>query len=240
MKVRCLIVDDEPLAIRLIEKHIAKLTSLEVVATCNSALKAFEVLQREPIDLLFLDIKMPSINGLDFLKTLKRPPKTILTTAYRDYALESYDLDVVDYLLKPITFDRFFKAIERYFRENPLQKPAATAPQPLVQPNQAPSFIIIKSGNKHHKVAISLIVYVESLKDYIKVHTGEKYIVSKYKISDFEKQLPSSFIRVHRSYIINLAKVTAFTSHDIELGAIEIPIGISYRGKVMEVLSEGK
>lgn len=233
MKVQCLIVDDEPLAIRLIEKHIAQMDSLEVVATCNTALKAFEILHRTPIDLMFLDIKMPAISGLDFLKTLKNPPKTILTTAYRNYALESYDLDVVDYLLKPITFDRFLKAVERYLRES-------TSP-PLQTINPSPpkdTFILVRADSKHHKVATKSILYVESLKDYIKIHTDHKRLVAKYKISDFANDLADdSFIRVHRSFIVNLTKVTAFTSHEIELDHISIPIGVSYKEKVLAALS---
>jgi two-component system LytT family response regulator len=235
MKVRCLIVDDEPLAIRLIEKHIAQIESFEVVATCNTAMKAFEILNKESIDLLFLDIKMPSITGIDFLKSLKNPPQTIFTTAYRNYALESYDLDIVDYLLKPITFDRFFKAVERYFRENPITPP----PAPPSKAAAVDSFIIVKSGSKYHKIAVNTILYIESLKDYIKIHTKDNRIVSKYKISEIEKELADKvFLRVHRSYIVNITKVNAFTQHDIEIGAVEIPIGISYKGKVLEVLNE--
>lgn len=240
MKVRCLIVDDEPLAIRLIEKHIAQIESFEVVATCNTALKAFEVLNTETIDLMFLDIKMPSITGIDFLKTLKHPPKTILTTAYRNYALESYDLDVVDYLLKPITFDRFFKAVERYFRETlPKILPQNSNPPPPINTASEGSFIIVKSGKKHHKISINTILYIESLKDYIKIHTENNRIVSKYKISDIEKELADKyFLRVHRSFIVNVKKISAFTSHDVEIGKVEIPIGVSYKGKVLEVLNE--
>ncbi|MFK7770890.1 MAG: LytR/AlgR family response regulator transcription factor [Saprospiraceae bacterium] len=237
MKVRCLIVDDEPLAIRLIEKHVAQIESFEVVATCNTALKAFEILNTEKIDLLFLDIKMPSITGIDFLKSLRHPPKTILTTAYRNYALESYSLDVVDYLLKPITFDRFFKAVERYLRENPIhllpQNPATSSS------DSEDVFILLKSGSKYHKVAINSILYIESLKDYIKVHTTENRIVSKYKISDIEKELAGkSFLRIHRSFIVNKTKVTAFTPHDVEIGKVEIPIGVSYKGIVLEILGK--
>lgn len=238
MKVRCLIVDDEPLAIRLIEKHIAKMESLEVVATCNSAIKAFELLNKEKIDLLFLDIKMPGMTGIDFLKTLRHPPKTIFTTAYRNYALESYDLDVIDYLLKPITFDRFLQAVDRYHRTNPTSEAPTTTSKTSSSASSEDEFIIIKSGNKHHKISIHSILYIESLKDYIKIHTTQNRIVSKYKISDIEKELMSkSFLRVHRSYIVNTTKVTAFTPHDVEIGEVEIPIGVSYKGKVLKVLS---
>ena len=147
MKVRCLIVDDEPLAIRLLEKHVSQIDSLEVVATCNSALKAFEILNTQEVDLLFLDIKMPHLTGIDFLKTLKNPPKTIFTTAYRDYALESYELETVDYLLKPVTFERFVKAIDKFFRQ------AATVVAPVQRETVVTDYILVKSGNKYHKVS---------------------------------------------------------------------------------------
>jgi len=239
MKVRCLIVDDEPLAIRLIENHIEQIERLEVVASCNTALKAFEILNTQKIDLLFLDIKMPTITGIEFLKSLKNPPKTILTTAFRNYALESYDLEVVDYLLKPITFERFFKAVERYTRESAISSNSVSSDSQSTNTNTSnDQFIIVKSGNKHHKIRLSTILYIESLKDYIKIHTEGNRIVSKFKISDIEKELhDKSFLRIHRSFIVNVNKVTAFTSSDVEIGAIEIPIGISYKEKVYASLN---
>ncbi|MBW1298205.1 LytR/AlgR family response regulator transcription factor [Aquimarina litoralis] len=232
MKVRCLLVDDEPLAIRLLENHISKIESLEVVATCNNAMKAMEILKQQQIDVLFLDIKMPNITGLEFLKTLKTKPKTIITTAYREYALDGYDLDILDYLLKPITFERFFRAIERYFR-NEQTMPIS------VQLNETASeeALLIKSGNKYHKINMDEVIYVESLRDYIKIYTESKEIQTKYKISEFELRLKESmFLRVHRSFIINTDKITAYTQHDIELGTIEIPIGVSYKEKVYSYL----
>lgn len=232
MKTKCLLVDDEPLAIRLLENHISKIDSLQVIATCNNAIKALEILKKEEIDLLFLDIKMPNITGLEFLKILKTPPKTIITTAYREYALEGYDLDVLDYLLKPITFERFFRAIERFFRDEQVM---SSFSEKNIETSE--EFILIKSGNKYHKIRPNDIVYVESLKDYIKIHTDRKVIQTKYKISEFEKELAQKyFLRVHRSFIVNLNKITAYTQNDIELGSIEIPIGISYKEKVYSYL----
>ncbi|AQX05332.1 response regulator transcription factor [Elizabethkingia meningoseptica] len=228
MKIKCLIVDDEPLAIRLIEKHIAKIDNLEVVATCNTALKAFEILNLQKIDLMFLDIKMPNITGIEFLKNLKNPPKTILTTAYRDYAIEGYDLDVIDYLLKPITFERFFKAIDRFL--------SGAAKNELKNKDNVPDkFILIKSGIKNHKININDIVYIESLKDYIKINIADgRNITSKYKIGDIQEELHGSdFMRIHRSFIINTMKITAFTSNEIEVNTIEIPIGASYKENVL-------
>jgi len=236
MKVRCLIVDDEPLAIRLIEKHVSQIDSLEVVATCNSALKAFEILNTHEIDLLFLDIKMPHLTGIDFLKTLKNPPKTIFTTAYRDYALESYELETVDYLLKPVTFERFVQAIEKFFR----QTTATVAP--VKKETVVTDFILVKSGSKYHKVNLEDIVYIESLKDYIKIHLeNETSVISKYKLGEMEQELSAyHFLRIHRSYIINTSKITAFSSNDIDVNTQEIPIGASYKEAVILYLEEIK
>lgn len=234
MKFRCLLVDDEPLAIKLLQNHIAKIDALEVVATCNSAIKAFEILNTQQVDILFLDIKMPNLTGIDFLKTLKNPPKTILTTAYRDYAIESYDLEVVDYLLKPITFERFFKAVDRFLRNETKSSEQITGKEE--------DFILVKSGNKHHKVIVGAILYVESLKDYIQFHLKDnKRIISKYKISTIEEELKEKkFLRVHRSYLINTKKITAFTTHTIELDTVEIPIGVSYKEDVTAYLEKLK
>ena len=235
MEVKCLLVDDEPLAIKLIENHISKIDSLEVVATCNNALKAYEVLNTQEIDLMFLDIKMPNITGIDFLKTIKNPPKTIFTTAYRDYAIESYDLEVVDYLLKPITFERFLKSIDRFLRE--INKTVISEKE--VMKNE---FILVKSGNKHHKIKIDEILFIESLKDYIKIHTvDDKQIVSKYKIGKIENELANKkFLRIHRSYIINTHKISAFTLNDIEVNSVKIPIGASYKDRVVAFLDKIK
>ena len=233
MKTRCLIVDDEPLAVRLIEKHIAQIESLEVVATCNSALKAFEILNKENIDLLFIDIKMPNMTGIEFLKNIQNAPKTILTTAYRDYAVESYELDIVDYLLKPITFTRFFKAVEKYFRETEDNKPTIHA----TDTKDAHAYILVKESNKNHKVIIKDIVYIESIKDYIKIHLADKVITTKHKIGSIENELSdASFLRVHRSFIINTDKLTAFSNHEIEIGKHTIPIGASYKERVVSFL----
>ena len=238
MPYKCVIVDDEPLAIKLIENHIAKVDSLKVVATCNNAIKAFEIIHTSAIDLLFLDINMPNLTGIDFLKSLKNPPKTILTTAYRDYAIESYDLEVLDYLLKPITFERFFKAVEKFTRYHTTTNNETT----LHVNNEEHDFLIIKSGNKHHKVFTEQIIFIESLKDYVRFHLeDDKRIVAKHRISEIEKKLDTkSFLRVHRSYLINTKKITAFTSHDIEVNAVEIPIGISYKENTISFLQQLK
>jgi two-component system, LytTR family, response regulator len=232
MKVRCLLVDDEPLAIQLIQNHIDQLDTFEVVGTCSNAIKALEMLRTVPVDLMFLDIKMPQITGIDFLKTLKNPPAVIITTAYREYAIEGYDLDLIDYLLKPITFDRFFKAVDRYLRlRSPNVKSEAFSPVTAQQS------IYIKAGGKFHNLNKEEVLYVESLKDYIVIHCTDKKITAKYKIGDLETELQDkAFLRIHRSFIVNLKKITAFTAYDIEIGTKELPIGASYKEYVFKKL----
>jgi len=236
MKIKCLVVDDEPLAIRLIENHISKIDALEVVASCSNALKAFEIINTQQVDLLFLDIKMPNMSGVDFIKTLKNPPKTIFTTAHRDFAIESYDLEVVDYLLKPITFERFFKSVDRFLRERQTMENGGYF-KPFGE-KTLDDFIVVKSGSKYCKILLNDILYLESLKDYIKIHTADgKFIVSKYKIGDFEQDMAGKpFLRVHRSFIINQEKITAFTINDIEIGTMQIPVGSSHKEKVIAFL----
>lgn len=234
MKVRCLLVDDEPLAIQLVKNHLEQLELFEVVATCSNAIKALEVLRSKTIDLMFLDIKMPQLTGIDFLKTLKNPPAVIMTTAYREFALDGYDLDIVDYLLKPITFDRFFKAIDRYLRS--VQTQVGVLPEAGIA-----GFIYVKVGGKFHKLYADDILYVESLKDHVIIHGVDQKINAKYKISDIEIELkPFNFIRIHRSFIVNPKKITAFTVNDIEIGMKEIPIGTNYKEYVFKLLKSQK
>ena len=233
MKIRCLIVDDEPLAIQLLQKHIAQLDFFEVAATCNNAIKALEILNTQTIDLVFMDIKMPQLSGLDLLKILRNPPKTILTTAYREFALDGFELGVTDYLLKPITFDRFFKSIERYLS-------ATNYALPEVFSSSEAQFIYLKSGHKFFKVNTRDILYAESLKDYVHVHTKDTVIISKYRISDLEQELNGKgFLRIHRSFIINLAHVTAFSANDIEIAGKELPIGDTYKAIVRNQKDNG-
>ena len=235
MKTRCLIVDDEPLAIQLLEAHIAQVSMLEVVGTANNALEALEALKTVQIDLVFLDIQMPMLTGVEFLKSLAQPPKVIFTTAYREYAMEGYELNIVDYLLKPITFERFFKAINKYLdSRTPTPSQAVETPQAIKEADSGHLFINV--NKKHIKVAFQDILYIESLKDYIKIHLPGQSLMTKEKISEFNQSLPDHFLRVHRSFIVNAKKVTAFTAQDVEIGDIEIPIGVSYKQAVLEGL----
>lgn len=227
---KCLIVDDESLARELIETHLSQFDNFKLIASCSSALEAHKILQTETIDLMFLDIEMPVLKGTDFFKTLKHKPKVIFTTAYRDYAIEGFDLNAVDYLLKPITFQRFFQAIEKLTESN---KPSEGV---LENINLEDSYIFIQSNKKSIKILFDDINYIESIKDYIRIHLKNSSLMIKHGITAFEEKLDTRFLRVHRSYIINSTKITAFTKHDVEIGKIEIPIGDFYKPNVLKHL----
>ncbi|RYY59099.1 MAG: response regulator transcription factor [Chitinophagaceae bacterium] len=230
--VRCLVVDDEPPAREIISRYIGQVPMLTLAGECTNAIQAFSFLQQTPVDLLFLDIRMPQLNGNDFLKTLKSPPKTIFTTAYQEYALEGFDLDVVDYLMKPIPFDRFFKAV------NKAMVTGTAVKETLANENKAGgSFVYFRADRKMIKVMLSDILYVESMKDYVKVVLAGQTIITKQSISSVEAMLPEKeFARVHRSFIISLSKVTSFSTELIDLGKNEIPIGKLYRQSILKIL----
>jgi len=233
MKIRCLIVDDEPPAIKVLLSYIENIENLDVAGTCFNALEAMQVLQQQPVDLIFLDIKMPRLLGTEFIRTLRNPPKVIFTTAHKDYAVEGFDLDAVDYLLKPFSFERFLKAINKIGGTSPI--PGATIP-PHVAETTAPSltqgsFLYFRIDRKMTRVELDEILYIESLKDYSRiVRTGQKPLVMKKPISSIEEMLPENqFVRIHRSFIVAIQKVSAYTQHHIEVGDQELPIGKLYR-----------
>ncbi|MCC9167678.1 LytR/AlgR family response regulator transcription factor [Pontibacter harenae] len=240
MKLKCLIIDDEPLALDVLETFIGRLDNLELVGRCNSAIEAYNYLQNQKIDLLFLDIQMPKLTGIEFLKSLPNPPKTVLTTAYRDYALEGFEVNAIDYLLKPIAFERFMKAVAKVSAVEP--QAAATLPvvaAPVADANFNEAFIYLKAEKKMVKVKLAEILYIESLKDYIRVKTESKEVISYQKISFLEEKLPhDKFLRIHRSFIVALDKVQAFSATAVELGKIEIPIGRFYKNEVLQVLNQ--
>jgi len=231
MKWKCLLVDDEPLAIEVLQTHIEAIEQLEVVGTCNSAFKAMEFLQEHSVDLMFLDIHMPKLTGTSFLKTLHSPPKVIFTTAFKEYAAEAFELDAVDYLLKPISLERFLRAINKL--------PNITlAPDLQPKGDQGNSgFTYFRSDRKMIKLFYDEILYIESIKDYIKIYRdGNNPILVKQTISATEDMLPKNlFIRVHRSFIVSIKKISAFTYHDVEIGKKEIPIGRLYRPELKKL-----
>lgn len=221
----CLIIDDEKLARQLIENHLAKIEIFKVVASCKSAIEAINILNIQHIDLLFLDVEMPVLLGTDFYKNLVQKPKVIFTTAYREYAVDGFELNAIDYLVKPITFSRFFKAIEK-FSASQNSKTEIQINDNKIQNN---SYIFVTEDRKQVKILFDEILFIESIKNYIKIKKENKSHLVKYSISAFQNVLDSRFLRVHRSFIINKDKVTAYTKHDIEIGKIEIPIGESYK-----------
>lgn len=234
MKIKCLIVDDEPLAIEVIESHLKKLDSFSVVATCQNAFEAHDWLTKKKIDLVFMDIQMPGMKGTDFIRNLKNPPKVILTTAYREFAVEGYELDVVDYLVKPISFERFFKAINKYL--------CTTVMQNNISVNESvidkDKYIYVRVNKKINKILLKDILYTESIKDYITIHSTNRKIIAKYTLSGFEDMLPENdFLRIHRSYVISLRHIAGFTSGTIDIAGTELPIGRNYRQQVFKVLN---
>jgi DNA-binding LytR/AlgR family response regulator len=234
---RCLIIDDEPLGIKLIRAHLDRLESFEVAGECKSALKAVEFLRSEKIDLIFLDINMPEISGIDFLKTLTDPPYVIITTAYRDYAIEGYDLDVVDFLLKPISFERFLKAINRYCNR--------TMTSPLQAGNNSgktdeKKHVYIQDGKKTLKLFYDDIIYFEGYGEYVRVITINKNYLVRDSLAEFEHKLSSDFfLRIHKSYLINIRKILGFSTINVMVKNNELPIGRVYREKVMKKLKAG-
>lgn len=235
MTYKCVIVDDEELARELMESHLSQLSDFELVATCESAIEASKVLQQQQVDVLFLDIEMPVLKGTDFFKNLIHKPNVIFTTAHRDYALDGFELNAVDYLLKPITFQRFFKAIEKFLAQQ--NTTPLIVQSPSIQKTDTTNYIFIRKDRKQVKLWFDSILYIESLKDYIKIHLDNDTHVIKHSMSAFEDQLDNRFIRTHRSYIANADKITAYTKNDVEINSIEIPIGESYKEKVMGLLS---
>ena len=232
--IKCLLVDDEPPAREILRRYIDDITTMELAAECSNALQAFTVLQKETIDLMFLDIRMPRMNGNDFLKSIKHPPKVILTTAYPEYALEGYELDVVDYLLKPVPFDRFLKAVNKAFPTGA----AADEKMDLVEKKKQ-AFVYFRIDRKMKKVMLDDIMYIESMKDYIKLFTSEGTLITKQSISSVEEMLPvKEFARVHRSYIVSLNNIKSFTAEVIEIGDTNIPIGKLYRSDAMKILQQ--
>lgn len=219
----CMIVDDEDLARALLAKYIDQIDDLELVASCGSPLEAFNLLSKQAVDLLFLDIQMPEMKGTELMNALHPKPLVVFTTAYSEYAIESYDLEAVDYLLKPIRFERFLKAVQK-----------ARKLQPTI-PSMTEDTLILKSGYDLHKVALEDILYIEGMKEYVAFHTPGRRIISLYSLKSLEKSLPSDrFLRVHRSYIVQKKHVKSLVNRQLKVGGKEVPVGESYLDKVRE------
>ena len=230
MKIRCLLVDDEPIALDVLTAYVRQVGGLELIGTCRSAVEAFSVLQNKPIDLIFLDIQMPRLSGLDLLRTLPNPPKAIITSAYREYALDGYELDVLDYLIKPIPFERFIKAVGKAFSQKtvvlPPGLPAAEEP-----------FLFVKEDRQLIRIALADIISLESLRDYVKITTLRQHIITRQTLGYYEELLPSEqFLRIHRSFIVAKAKIHSMTETRINVTGQTLPIGRQYKSYVVDQL----
>lgn len=233
MKIKCIIIDDEPLAIKVIENHLQEFQNFEVIGTFNNPIEALQLLEEEKIDAVFLDINMSKMNGLEFIKNVELQSNIVITTAYREYAVESFDLDVLDYLVKPIPFNRFLKAVNKITQRISQQRGAS-------QDNfneSTDSFIFLKVDKKLVKILFDEIYYIESLKDYIKVFTAtDNYLVHK-SLTGITEELPSDqFLRVHRSYTISLDKVKSVEGNSVEIDSKRIPIGRKYINQAKQII----
>lgn len=227
MGYRCIIIDDEPLAIKVIEEYLSKMKNFDVIDTFNNPLEALDLIQTGTVDILFLDINLPLISGIDFVKTLQKPPLIVLTTAYREYAVESYELNILDYLVKPIPFDRFMKTLNKASE--------ALSGKPSIDDDR--EHIFIKIDKKMIKVYLDEILYVESLKDYIRITTITSSHLIHQTLTSFTGLLPSDrFIRIHRSFTISIAKVSALIGNTVEIEGNQIPIGRNYVNEVKEII----
>lgn len=224
-KHSCYILDDEPLAIKVIEQHLSKFDAFEICGSSTDPVKAYQDIQQLQPDLLFLDIEMPDLSGLELIESLLVKPQIIITTAYREYAVESFELDVLDYLVKPIPLKRFMKAIDRFLT----QKGKKTSI------SSTSTHIFVKANRKTIRIELADILYIEGLKDYVKIILKEGQILTKLSIGNFEKKIPSAqFIRIHKSFIVAKNKITAYTAQDVEIGRVELPIGRVYKSSFLE------
>jgi DNA-binding LytR/AlgR family response regulator len=230
--MKCLLVDDEPLALDILESYIKKMPDLELIGKCSNALEASEFLKNNKIDLMFLDIQMPEITGLEFVRSLTNPPLIVFSTAYSDFAVEGFELNAIDYLLKPVAFERFTKTVERAKEYMALKKNES-----IEAPDLDNDYIFIKSNQKQIKLSYDQILYVEAFADYVKLYTSEKRYVTLQTMKNMEQKLPKDkFIRVHRSFIVGMKYITSFNSSELEIGAVKIPVGKNYKDEFLAKL----
>lgn len=223
MKMRCLIIDDEPLSVRVVEKYLAELPQWDLIASCENAFEAMEILRKEEVDLVFLDINMPKLSGISFLKSLKNPPLVIFITAYPEHAVEGFELAALDYLLKPFSFERFLKSVHRAE-----EKWSNQSPHPIAQ------HLFIKADKKLYKVDFEDILYLQAYGDYVKIFTKEKTLVTKDRLSNLEKELPISlFQKIHRSHTIALSAIQFIEGNQVQIGSSKLPIASSFKEELM-------
>lgn len=239
--IKCMVVDDEPLAREVLVRFIGREPSLLLTGECGNAVEALTLLRQQAVDLLFLDIQMPELLGTDLIRILRNPPKVILTTAYPEFALEGYELDVVDYLLKPIQFERFLKAVHKaslVIGVPPASAPvAAAAASGMSAADRGEGWLYFRTDRKMVKVMLEDILYIEGMKNYIKIITTGGLVITKHSMTAIEAMLPASgFLRTHRSYIVSLSKISSYTGEAVGIGKVEVPIGKLYRNRVIQIL----
>lgn len=236
MKLNCVIIEDEPLARNLMTEYVRKVPSLNLLNAFSNPLEALEALRTLSVDVLFLDVQMPEITGISLLKVLKKRPLVVLTTAYSEYALEGYELDVADYLLKPITFERFLKSVDKIMQR------LEADPKPVITASEtgaSPTFVFVKDGTKLVKVRLDEILYVEGLKDYVTIHTKSQKITTLQRMKALEEQLPTDkFIRIHNSYIVALDAIDVIQKNEVSIGSVSLPIGDTYRKSFKEFIDK--
>ncbi len=235
IQIKCIIVDDEPMARDIIRRYIEKIPTLKMSGEFGNAIEATIFLQEHPVDMIFLDIKMPQLSGTEFVRSLRNVPKIIFTTAHKEYAHEGFELDVTDYLLKPIRFDRFLKAVNKAFpqKQQEIETHGTIAKE---EAKPATSFIYLRVDRKMIKVLLADILYIESDKDYVKIFIENSFIITRQTIASVEAMLSESqFIRIHRSYIVSLSKLKSFTAETVEIANKELPIGKIYRNNFLKL-----
>jgi len=235
--MKCVVIDDEPIAIKILEEYIEKVPFLKREGSFRSGIKALEYLQHQPVDLVFLDIKMPDLSGIQFLRSIANQPLVIFTTAHSEYAVESYDYQVVDYLLKPIEFERFLKAVNNAVNQHTLRSAHGQSSSPTVMEARPDGreIILIKSGTDYHPVKIDDILYIEGAGNYVLFVTQAKKVMALMNLKDVTRQLPADrFIRIHKSYIVNFRHIDVIETELVKIGKITLPVGESYKKVFLE------
>jgi DNA-binding LytR/AlgR family response regulator len=234
VKIQCLIVDDEPPARELLVSYIEKMDDLEIRGQCSNALEAFAFIQKNPVNIMFLDIQMPRMNGLELIKSLQERPRIILTTAYREYAVEGFELDVLDYLVKPISFERFLKSISKYHQYNNLKQPAASENNDEAFEK---AYMYFKVNKDLVKIFLKEIIYIESIKDYVKIVTVGRSVITYQRIGYMEEKLPENkFVRIHKSYIISVDKIISYNNEEVNVQSFSLPIGRNYKQQFLKTV----
>lgn len=238
-KIKCIVVDDEPLAQRVIEKYIEEIPYIEIICKCKDAIEAMQIISEKNVDLIFLDINMPKVSGINFLKTLKNPPLVVITSAYSDYAIEGFELDVTDYLMKPFSFERFLKSVQKVHEKIKDKNKNKGESEFLKNENIEDKYIFVKSNKKTYKLNLSEIYYIEALGDYVKVHTKDSFIITYQSMKKVEVLLPPSiFARIHKSYIVSIDRIKSIEGNMVEIKDEKLPIGNNYKHEFQTIIEK--